>query len=341
MRIVLTRNGANIIKELEFEDVPKRRNRTIDSVNISSSVIEESNPFKTLNKKESNYKEISLKEKKLKIPFEIEEKYTKSINDISIDSSQQVIPDVLYDISKTMESDNRNNSSNTKLPIIRSSYPIKYILNPLSYKKLENDVKTKISLLKRGKKLTEDNFRSMVYEDPKKIFDKNNSFEIHAENRNLIMYLNNDETISNSYIAKLNKYNNERIKKLNKICQSAFYYKDQGVIINNYIKQKLKNDAIQVSDYYKNKLGEMKKDLEESKKYFNFEIPKYNKRERYINQIRKAERDWITFNTARLYKKSNPPKTNIYIQTEEEDNLMKKPNENIELNNKDLNFNNE
>ena len=66
MRIVLTRNGANIIKELEFEDVPKRRNRTIDSVNVSSSVVEESNPFKTLNKKESNYKEISLKEKKLK-----------------------------------------------------------------------------------------------------------------------------------------------------------------------------------------------------------------------------------------------------------------------------------
>ena len=36
MRIVLTRNCANIIKELEFEDVPKRRNRTIDSVNVSS-----------------------------------------------------------------------------------------------------------------------------------------------------------------------------------------------------------------------------------------------------------------------------------------------------------------
>ena len=51
MRIVLTRNGAKIIKELEFEDVPKRRNRTIDSINISSSIIEETNPFRNLNKK--------------------------------------------------------------------------------------------------------------------------------------------------------------------------------------------------------------------------------------------------------------------------------------------------
>ena len=65
MRIVLTRNGAKIIKELEFEDVPKRRNRTIDSINISSSIIEESNPFQNLNKNHSNYTEISLKERKL------------------------------------------------------------------------------------------------------------------------------------------------------------------------------------------------------------------------------------------------------------------------------------
>ena len=219
-----------------------------------------------------------------------------------------------------MQLDSRNNSSNSKLPIIRNAYPIKYIINPLSYKKLEKDVKNKISLIKKGKKVTEDNFRSHVYEDPKKIFDKNNSFEIRAENRNLIMYLNNDETISNSYIAKLNKYNNEKIKKLNKICQSAFFYKKQGESINNYIKQKLKNDVIQVNDYYKNKLKQMKKDLDESKKYFKFGSHKFNKRERYINQIRKAEKDWVTFNITRLYKRSNPPKTNIYSHPDEEIN---------------------
>ena len=326
MRIVLTRNGAKIIKELEFEDVPKRRNRTNDSINISSSITEETNPFQNLNKKESNYTEISLKERKLKIPYEIEEKYNKSNTNNSIDSNKQVIPDILYDINKSMELDNRNNSSNSKLPIIRNSYPIKYIINPLSYKKLEKDVKNKISLIKKGKKLTEDNFRSHVYEDPKKIFDKNNSFEIHAENRNLIMYLNNDETISNSYIAKLNKYNNEKIKKLNKICQSAFFYKKQGESINNYIKQKLKNDVIQVNDYYKNKLKQMKKDLDESKKYFKFGMHKFNKRERYINQIRKAEKDWVTFNITRLYKRSDPPKTNIYVHPDE-DNIMEINNE--------------
>ena len=47
------------------------------------------NPRK-INKKKPNYKEIQLTEKKLKIPFEIEEKYTKSnSNDDFFDTSKQ------------------------------------------------------------------------------------------------------------------------------------------------------------------------------------------------------------------------------------------------------------
>jgi hypothetical protein len=319
MRIVLTRNGAKIIKELEIEDVPKRRNRTIDSINISSSIIEESNPFQNLNKNHSNYTEISLKERKLKIPFEIEEKYNKSNTNNSNDSNKQVIPDILYDINKSMQLDSKNNSSNSKLPIIRNAYPIKYIINPLSYKKLEKDVKIKEESLKtRNKELNENCFRSQVFEDPKKIFDKNSSKEIFAENRNLIMYLNSDDTISNKYMEKLYKYNEERIKKLNKICQSAFYYRDQGAVIEKFIKQKLKSDAVQTSEYYKEKLEEMKNNLEKSKDYIR-EFPQFNKRERYAAQIKQAELDWVKYDTARLYKKSNPPITNLYIENNDDD----------------------
>ncbi len=53
MRIVLTKNGVNIIKEID--DVPRRRNRTYDSsyssVRTRSNVKEDSNPFDNLNKK--------------------------------------------------------------------------------------------------------------------------------------------------------------------------------------------------------------------------------------------------------------------------------------------------
>ena len=294
MRIVLTKNGVNIIKEID--DVPRRRNKTYDSsyssLRTRSEVKEDSNPFDNLNKKDSNYKEITLTEKKLKIPFEMEEKYTKFKNENeentlkSLNSSEQLLPDILSNINKSIENDTKISSSNSQLPIIKNSYPIKYIISPKSYQKLSNDVKLKKQLLKRGTKLTEDNFRSVVYEDPQKIFDKNSSFEINTLNRNLIMYLNTDETISNSYIAKLNKYNKEKIKKLNKICQNAFYYKEQEKMINKLIKKKLRSDIIHINDIYKEQLDEMKNDLEKSKVVFqNGELPKFDNRERYLNQI--------------------------------------------------------
>ena len=328
MRIVLTKNGVNIIKEID--DVPRRRNKTYDSsyssLRTRSEVKEDSNPFDNLNKKDSNYKEITLTEKKLKIPFEMEEKYTKFKNENeentlkSLNSSEQLLPDILSNINKSIENDTKISSSNSQLPIIKNSYPIKYIISPKSYQKLSNDVKLKKQLLKRGTKLTEDNFRSVVYEDPQKIFDKNSSFEINTLNRNLIMYLNTDETISNSYIAKLNKYNKEKKKKLNKICQNAFYYKEQEKMINKLIKKKLRSDIIHINDIYKEQLDEMKNDLEKSKVVFkNGELPKFDNRERYLNQIIKAERDWSRFNTARFYKKSNPPITSLYNRRHDDD----------------------
>ena len=316
MRIVVTQNGTSIIKELEIEDKfnPKKNiSESPISSNISSSKTEESNPFLKINKKGDNYKEITIQETKLKIPPIMEEKYSKTENPNS-QSNNEVIPDVFLSINNTM-----NSSSNSKLPIIRNSFPLKYIIKPESYKKLEKDVKIKEESLKtRNKELNENCFRSQVFEDPKKIFDKNSSKEIFAENRNLIMYLNSDDTISNKYMEKLNKYNEKKKKKLNKICQSAFYYRDQGAVIEKFIKQKLKSDAVQTSEYYKEKLEEMKNNLEKSKDYIR-EFPQFNKRERYAAQIKQAELDWVKYDTARLYKKSNPPITNLYIENNDDD----------------------
>ena len=315
MRIVVTKNGTTIIKELE--DLPQRRYHSIDSFNLSSNKSEEINPFQNLNPKGKNFKMVNIAETKLKIPPIMEEKYTK-VESKDKEYDQQVIPDVFLSINKTIDS-NLNSSNNSKLPIIRSSFPIKYVIKPESYKKLEEDIKKQQeNLVIKGKKVNDNCFRSQVYEDPKKIFDRNSLKEINAENRNLIMYLNSDETISNQYMDKLNKYNDERLKKLNKICQSAFYYRDQSALIEKYIKQKLIHDAVQTSEYYKEKLDEMKSDLDKSKDYFR-EFPTFNKRERYAAQIKRAENDWVKYHTARLYKKSNPAITNLYIEEKDDD----------------------
>ena len=137
MRIVVTKNGTTIIKELE--DLPQRRYHSIDSINLSSHKTEEANPFQNVNPKAKNYKIVNIAETKLKIPPIMEEKYTK-IESKEKDYDQQVIPDVFLSINKSIDS-NLSSSNNSKLPIIRSSFPIKYVIKPETYKKLEDDIK--------------------------------------------------------------------------------------------------------------------------------------------------------------------------------------------------------
>ena len=43
------------------------------------------------------------------------------------------------------------------------------------------------------------------------------------------------------------------MKKLIKICQITFYYRDQSTLIEKFIKQKLLHDTVQTREYYKEK----------------------------------------------------------------------------------------
>ena len=53
------------------------------------------------------------------------------------------VPDLFSSINETIDKETTKKSRNIKLPVIRTSFPIKYIINPYSYKKLENEVKLK------------------------------------------------------------------------------------------------------------------------------------------------------------------------------------------------------
>jgi len=319
MRIVITKNGAIVIKDLESLNPPTQNINTSSNTNIYNS-----NNSNIVTSKidtgendiipPSNLKVLDLDtNKKLRIPPEMEDKYMSNIKKTeNIEPSENLLPDIFINISKSMDLDNLYSSNNSSLPAVRNKFPLKYIISPDSYNNLEKDIEKKREMLKKGKKVTEKNFRTEVYEDPKISFEKNIYSEIPISNRNLITYLNEDTNISNKYVEKLSKYNDERLRKLNKICQKAFYYKDQMDIINNYAKKKLKDETIQISEIYKNKLEEMKDELDKYKKIVQNDRPKFNYKDKYINQYRIAERNWDIYHIERLYKKSNPPKVSTY-----------------------------
>ena len=77
----------------------------------------------------------------------------------------------------------------------------------------------------------------------------------------IINYLQMDKTISPSFIEKINKYNDEQLYKLDKVCQKYFDDKKIKSNLDDEIKQKIKNEYEQESIYYKNSLKNMNNNL--------------------------------------------------------------------------------
>lgn len=343
MRILITTNGTNEIQDLTPKATPaitssehdvqaqtqqqqQQRAHTYDhhntSIQQSSSHYQDSSGSGMMDYK-GKVSAVKISTKKISLPPTMLQKYnvdgsntvassskqndTSSLLDNNETSSNGLLPDVLMSIEKSMDMTSRN-----KLPNIRNSYPIKYIINPNSYSKLENELEAKKAKLKYKSKITNPTcFRSQVYPDPNEEFMSNANTEINAQNTNLIEYLNTDNTISNQYLSKLAKYDLDRMRKLNKICQKAFHYRSQEGIIKNFILQKIKGDLNYKNDYCKRKLKEMKDYLDMSSSIVNKSPPKFNKKDRYTFQYREAEKNWKKYNTQRYYRKSAPPQTNV------------------------------
>ena len=200
-------------------------------------------------------------------------------------------------------------TTNYNLPKLLPSYPLKYILNSSSLNNIKKEVKLKEYLLKKGKKLTEDNFRSIVVPDPKLTLETSLKNEIKTENTNLITYLNNSNDIKCPFVERLSKYDDEHIKKLNKISQKNIFLKGQEKVIKEMIQNKLKGQLRRSGEEYKEELENMKEKLNQYEGIVKSEEKKkIDKRERYLSQYREAEKYWVKSKALRFYKKSDPPK---------------------------------
>ena len=195
MRILITTNGTTEIQDLTPKATPaiassehevqaqtqqqqQQRMYTYDHHNTS---IQQSHNQDSSGSGMMDYKgkvsAVKISTKKISLPPTMLQKYnvdgsntvssskqndTSSLLDNNETSSNGLLPDVLMSIEKSMDMTSRN-----KLPNIRNSYPIKYIINPNSYSKLENELEAKKAKLKYKSKITNPTcFRSQVYPDP-------------------------------------------------------------------------------------------------------------------------------------------------------------------------------
>jgi hypothetical protein len=209
----------------------------------------------------------------------------------------------------TEQNDMGRYSTTFNLPKILPAYPLKYIINPYTIKNIKKEAKLKEYELKKGKRLTEDNFRSKVIPDPRYNLELSLKNEIKIENTNLITYLNKSKDIKAPFVERLSMYDNEQIKKLNKISQKTMFIKGQEKIISDKIRNKIKGLYRQSSEEYKKGLETLKEKLNRYENIVKAEEKKIiDKRERYLNQYNEAEKYWVKSNALRFYKKSDPPK---------------------------------
>ena len=377
MRIVITKNGKTIIKEINPEikfkslisshnpfsirriksisKLKHSRNNSFGNKNASNlslfhQNLEIDDVLLNVQTKKKNAKSLSQckfinleTNKHFVLPQSIAERYFSEPSSIE-NENKNLLPDVFESINKSIEKDanqkgfnyiynnissmqtimnkednssffintdqNDNRYSTTfSLPKVLPSYPLKYIINSGSIKNIKKEAKLKDYEIKKGKRLTEDNFRSKVMPNPILNLESALKNEIQTENINLITYLNKSKDIKFPFVERLGSHDNEQIKRLNKISQKTMFIKAQEKVITDKIKNKLKGVFRQSSEEYKKGLETLREKLNRYETIIKEdEKKKINKRERYLNHYNEAEKDWVKSNALRFYNKSHPPK---------------------------------
>ena len=154
---------------------------------------------------------------------------SKELNDMySIKSKQEQMFDI-QDIN------NNNLSNDFSLPLIQKSLPLRDILLDRNAKNIN-----KITLNK----------------------------QINKNENNLINYLKLNKTIKPSFIEKLNKADNDRLVKLDKLCQKYFNDKKRNDILRKNIQDKIKLEYSNDSKYCRENLITLKRSIQSYKNIY-------------------------------------------------------------------------
>ena len=137
----------------------------------------------------------------------------------------------IYSIKENGETDDEEKNKN--------QFDIKYYNNEFSLPLIKKSVPLKDILLDKNSKNIN-----------KRILQK----EINKNENNLINYLKLDKTIKPSFIEKLNKADNDRLVKLDKICQKYFNDKKRNELIHQNIQDKIKLEYSNDSKYCRENL---------------------------------------------------------------------------------------
>ena len=285
MRIVLTNAGKKEIiidetdklpfKNLHSEEKVKYNPKLLIPSTKRESVKHQLNKFSDFKIKNNSAKRIFTENNlsnenrvlkksstlKTKKAVEFNENTINNYKFIKIKSHHKSVSKELNNIYSIKETGETNDEEKNK-----NQFDIKYYNNEFSLPLIKKTVPLKEILLDKNSKNIN-----------KRILQK----EINKNENNLINYLKLDKTIKPSFIEKLNKADNDRLVKLDKICQKYFNDKKRNELIHQNIQDKIKLEYSNDSKYCRENLINLQKNIQNYKKiyksYINLYHLKYNK----------------------------------------------------------------
>jgi len=278
MRVLLTDAGKNFVEILDEQHInensmkitlPDQNKSTIKS-ETHRSTSRSRNHFTTKatsarsinNTTENSFpKALDVKMKKIHISKNISDKYNKD------NSNNTIILDLPELIQKKLPPTMNSNSSlkrniNYTGDMSDYQFSIKEILPQKTYLEFKKEMKNDLFIKDRNSKIDESMFRSAYKKKTEKeVLEEKMNSKIGCSNVNLIKYLNSRENLNYQFVQKISSFDEERLSKMNKICQKVFDNNEKFELFNKISKEKLNLKKRKDLTEYNEKLDILSKNL--------------------------------------------------------------------------------
>jgi hypothetical protein len=353
MRIIITEQGGSLIKILSAdklqEDIrkanspikkPKERERENDRDKYKK---EKSRSPDRINIKNSleNLRVLEIKNKKLSIPKDIQEKYNeikleessllpklftnlkKSANRDQLYTQQNTIDDMMTESTRenTVGGDlnlNGNqpgkktsmssyNMTNANQPFMQSSYRVMDVMTDEALAKMKNTIIEEVKLKNKNANVVSFNFRNPFLTPYGRLreIDEALSTKINSEKSNIIQYINSKENPSPKFVKNMAKCDEEKFERLNKICQRVFNNNIEENDMKYRINGIIENIHLTNKANYKKQINLIEKDVNNFKQICQ-KYPQRDDREKYENLLYDMKKNhWNKYDFQRLMKRGN------------------------------------
>lgn len=253
MRILVTDQGKDLVKLLSVEylqEVDKKLNQSEQSQknlksqrsnNLSRNhLTTQASSTKSKNHSYENTRELEIKIKKIVISKNLTEKYNQ---DTSHSNILLNLPDLVQ--KKLLQNTNMNSiykkgTIENNNDLSNSQFSIRDIIPQSSYQNFKCELKNDIRIKEKLGVIDESNFRSIFKDKTEnQILEEKLNKKVSTDRLNIIRYLSGKQNLNYQFVQKMTSFDDERLNKINKICQKVFENDEKNELFNKIAKEKI------------------------------------------------------------------------------------------------------